>query len=60
MSDPLMRPAAAISRSVDDELREVAPLFAPPPFQPSTQQLAHVAASKSFGSRQAEICRALD
>lgn len=55
MSDPLTRPA----NSIDDELRETAPLFAPPLFEPSTQQLAHVRASGKFRERHALICNLL-
>jgi hypothetical protein len=56
--DPLTRPARAkpaIDRSIDESM----PLFAPPPFEPTTRQLAHVAAERVKHDRYQAILRCL-
>jgi predicted transcriptional regulator len=53
MADLLTRPA------VDQAIDETMPLFAPPPFEPTTKQLPHVAAERVKHDRYHRILQCL-
>jgi hypothetical protein len=57
--DPLTRPASAGKPDIDRAIDESMPLFAPPPFAPTTKQLAHVQAESKKSLRYAQILTAL-
>ncbi len=57
--DPLMHRAGDSKPAIDLAIDEAMPLFAPRPFEPTTKQLAHVAAESKKSRRYAQIVTVL-